>query len=311
MATVTVSVSPSLAWAEDFGLWLHEHNRAQKSIEAYIQDMRHFAAWCERENGSLFGAESINRTDIRAYFEWQKAEKAAVNSRNRRLTSLRVFVSWMRERGMIDYDPTDRILRSEQSKLPPRAKDADEFAGLVGVTSAGSHLRCAGEKHQVLAMRDQVIFGLMGLAGLRVAEVAGLDVDDLHLDRAEITVRGKGGKVGDVIIPAELVCQLEAWLVLRSTQGAVVTDWNGARITSGQIRRRVEMMGAAIGISLKPHDLRHTYIYRLLDSFLRQQTALPVALDAVRLQARHSDSRTTMSYLRASYGQIRTAVEGM
>jgi integrase/recombinase XerC len=152
----------------------------------------------------------------------------------------------------------------------------------------------------------------MGLAGLRVAEVAGLDVDDLHLESGEITVRGKGGKVGQVIVPCELATLIESWLAARPGAGlALITDWNGERITSGQVRRRVEMMGAAIGITLKPHDLRHTYIYRLLDSFLRQQVALPVALDAVRLQARHADVRTTMSYLRASNRQIRMAVEGM
>lgn len=313
METMTVQVAPALAWQEDFALWLHEHSRAQKTIEAYLQDVRHYASWFERVNVTPFGLDALNRTDIRAYFDWQTREKAAVNSRNRRLSSLRVFVAWLRERGMVEYDATDRIRRAEQSKLPPRAKDADEFAGLAAVASAGGHLRCAGEKHQLLAVRDQVIFALMGLAGLRVAEVAGLDIDDLHLERNEIRVRGKGGKVGDVVIPDELVALIETWIALRPgcAQGALVTNWNGERITTGQIRRRVEMMGAAIGMTLKPHDLRHTYIYRLLDSFMAQKLALPVALDAVRTQARHSDSRTTMSYLRASYGQIRMAVEGM
>lgn len=310
LLNATVAVTP--AWQDDFGVWLHEHARAQKTIEAYLQDVAHYARWFEATSQASFGVDALNRTDICAYFDWQAREKAAVNSRNRRLSSLRVFVAWMRERGMLDYDPTDRIRRAEQSKLPPRAKDAGEFARLVVGAEAGAHLRCAGSMHQMLAARDQVIFGLMGLAGLRVAEVANLDVDDLHLVRAEITVRGKGGKVGDVVIPAELVGLLETWLATRPGAGsALVTDWHGERITTGQIRRRVEMMGAAVGITLKPHDLRHTYIYRLLDSFLRQNAALPVALDAVRLQARHSDVRTTMSYLRASYGQIRMAVEGM
>jgi site-specific recombinase XerC len=315
----------SVHWPEDFALWLHEQGRAQKTVEAYLQDVRHYAKWFEGANRTAFGLDALNRTDIRVYFEWQKAVKAAVNSYNRRLSSLRVFVAWARERGMLDYNPTDRIRRAEQSKLPPRAKDAEEFAGLAAVASTGGHLRCAGEKHQLLAVRDQVIFGLMGQAGLRVAEVAGLDIDDLHLERNEIRVRGKGGKVGDVVIPDELVILIETWIGMRPGAGldtpqsarlldqrsALVTDWHGGRITTGQIRRRVEMVGAAAGLTLKPHDLRHTYIYRLLDSFMAQKTALPVALDAVRTQARHSDARTTMSYLRASYGQIRMAVEGM
>jgi integrase len=90
-----------------------------------------------------------------------------------------------------------------------------------------------------------------------------------------------------------------------------VTDWNGNRITTGQIRRRLYAIAEKAGVAVKPHDLRHTYIYRLMDQALEGDRPLPAALDLVRQQACHGDARTTQSYLRARRSEIRNVVEGM
>jgi integrase len=73
------------------------------------------------------------------------------------------------------------------------------------------------------------------------------------------------------------------------------------------------MMGRSAGLSdLKPHDLRHTRAYRLLDQFRAQGVPDPVALEGVRKEMRHSDSRTTQKfYLRPRDSQVRAAVEAM
>jgi integrase/recombinase XerC len=308
----TWRVTPTLGWSEAWAAWLNENNRSAKTVSAYLQDLRHYARWYEQASGQEFDPALISRSDLRQYFEWQAASRAAVNSRNRRLASLRVLAQWLIEQRILEDDPTERIPRAKGSKLPPRAKDAGEYGSLATVSAAGSHLRCLGERHALLALRDRVIFGLMGDAGLRISEVAGLDLGDLRLDQNEISVLGKGGVVGEVLIGDELKAAIQAWLEARPGQGhALITNWNGERITTGQIRRRLELIGQAAGVPVKPHDLRHTYIYRLLDAFLKQGLALPVAIDATRQQARHRDSRTTLTYLRARHDQIRKAVEAL
>lgn len=302
----------AIHWAEDFAAWLHESGRAAKTIEAYLQDLRHWARFFQRINGQGFAPELMNATDVKAYFAWQADIKAAPASRNRRLASLRVLVEWARESGRLDYDPTGSIRRARQSKLPPRAKTGPEFAQLEAVATAGEHLKRHTELYGVLGVRDQVVWGLFARAGLRIAEIAGLDLADLHLDENMIRVKGKGGVIGEVIIPDELVAEIHAWLKVRPGPGvSLVTDWHGGRITTGQIRRRVQAIGETAGVKVSPHDLRHTYVYRLLDAFLNDGVHLPVALDAVRQQARHGSAQTTMLYLRARYEDIRSAVEAM
>ena len=70
------------------------------------------------------------------------------------------------------------------------------------------------------------------------------------------------------------------------------------------------MMGEAAGVkNLNPHDLRHTFVYSILDQMLKKGEHMPVALDAARKQARHGDAKTTMMYLRSRDSQIRAAME--
>lgn len=307
-------VTPTLAWQEAWGLWLYESGRMPKTIEAYLQDARHFEKWFEQANGGQpFSPDLLTNMDVRAYFEHQVAEKAAVNSRNRRLASLRVMVEWARAIGILDYDPTERIRRADQSKLPPRAKSQEEYSELQKVSANASHLRCSTQRHSLLGLRDRVIFGLFGRGGLRIAELASMDVNDLHLEINQVHVaHGKGGKEGDVLISDELVEIIRAWLAVRPGSGpGLITDWDGERITTGQIRRRLKLIGKAGGVEIKPHDLRHGYAYDYYEACKQIGMNEAQALNATCTQLRHGDIRTTMTYQRPRYSQMSQAAEAM
>ena len=69
-------------------------------------------------------------------------------------------------------------------------------------------------------------------------------------------------------------------------------------------------MGKAADVkNLNPHDIRHNFVYSVLDQMLKKGEHMPVALDAARKQARHGDAKTTMMYLRSRDSQIRTAMD--
>lgn len=304
--TLVFVMAPALTWQEAWAVWLRENGRAQKTIEAYLQDTRHFGAWYAHQNGQDFEPGALTRTDVRLYFEWQKSVKAAVTSRNRRLASLRVLTGWAREIGLLDYDVTDRMKR-ERFERTPRAKSEDEWQGLLSAVCQGEHLKCQTERHAALGLRDRVIVQLLGM-GLRIGEVAGLDVDDLHGE--QIHVRGKGGVERDVFISEQLERDLRS-LAGQRCEGPLVVGWDSERLTTGQIRRRVKLVGAAAGVEVDPHDLRHTSVYRQLDFYLRQGMSIPTAVDAVRQAHGHADNRTTMTYLRARGDQMRAAARAL
>ena len=310
-----LDVALTMHWTEAFAAWLYEHDRRPNTISAYLQDVRHFAMFFERENDQVFAPGLMNATDIKKYFARQDADKdVAVSSRNRRLASLKVLVEWAVAIGAIEYDPTVCIKRQSLGQVIPRDRSQAEMGRLNLIVADGSYLRCESDGHAWLGQRDRVIWLVMTGAGLRIHEAAGLDVDDLDFDANKIFVIGKGGKKADVDVSMEFMNEIAAWLQLRpaSAGKALITDQDGNRITTGQIRRRIQLIGAAAGVKdLKPHDLRHTYAYLLSDALMKMGLPMLSAMNGVRKQLRHGDLKTTTLYFGVRESQIRAAVEVM
>jgi site-specific recombinase XerD len=309
-------------WQEAFEAWLRMDGRKgsmkplrEKSIEAVLQDVRHFSRFLEQYDPNAQTCAPTPQA-VKAYFEWQ-GSGAAPASVNRRLASLRTLMRWSISAGLIEQDPTARIPRIEMSKLPPRAKDEKECKSLAKAVKAGKHLRCGTDLHQILGLRDQVIWALLKDAGLRRAEVAAVSMEGLDLVHNRLTVTGKGGKVGTIYVKASLRKALERWMKgmpvpVRDGQGTpLVTGWDGMRITAGQVARRFALISQAAGMEATCHDMRHTFVYAVVESAMRGGATRQVAVGIACQQARHGDTRITEMYLRPSFEQVAQAMEGM
>ena len=278
-----------------------------------MQDLRHFSEFFHLENASAFSPDQLNATDVKKYFAGQDADKSVKPaSRNRRLASLRVLVHWAVEAGLLEYDPTISIKR-QPVEPSPRDRSGDEMARLNMVISSGSHLKHQSENHIWLGFRDRVIWILFNSAGLRISEVVGLDVNDLDFSASEINVLGKGSKKATVKVNPDAMNEIAEWLKMRGmTSDAVISDFQGKRITRGQAWRRVKMIGEAAGVNdLKPHDLRHTYAFALSDALKKQGLPETAITNGVRKQLRHADEKTTRLYFGVRDSQIRAALEVM
>lgn len=307
-------VAPTLHWLEAFGAWIFHNGKARNTISAYLRDARHFAAFFERENAQDFEPGLLNATDVKKYFARQDADKSvAPRSRNRRLASLRVLVKWAVENGILEYDPTVSIKR-EKVKTIPRDRTPDEMQTLSDVVDHGSHLRCATELHAWLGKRDRMIWILCKDAGLRENEVAAVDVEDVRFDEGRIYVMGKGGKKDYVNVSTRTMDEIASWLDVRpvGVSQALVTDWNGDRISRSTVWRRIKMLGAAAKVeNLKPHDLRHTFGFSVAEALLAQGLPQLTATNGVRDQLRHGDVKTSSLYFGIRESQIRAAMEAM
>jgi site-specific recombinase XerD len=155
--------------------------------------------------------------------------------------------------------------------------------------------------------RDLAIIGTLRFAGLRVAEVAALNTDDLWLTagRGEVEVRGKGSKVRRIPLNASARATIRPWLAARRTNPGAdgpamwLTD-AGERLAIRSIRHLVGEVGKAAGISeLHPHLLRHSFARGLVDA--------GAPLPEIQMLLGHSSLNTTMIYARpsaAQYGQV-------
>lgn len=130
--------------------------------------------------------------------------------------------------------------------------------------------RLSGSTPELL--RDRVIVRLMGEAGLRISEVVGLSVGDIHLPERLLQIRsGKGGKQRTIPIGKSLVRELEAWLQLRSQRAAPGEDAlfvnlggrkaSGRRMQAKHLRKILNQAYRDLGFPAHYHGahvLRHT-----------------------------------------------------
>lgn len=156
--------------------------------------------------------------------------------------------------------------------------------------------------------RDRALVALMAFAGLRVAEVAALEVDDVSITARTGRVmvrRGKGDRAREVPLPGEARAALAAWLPLRPADGGVALfPGPGERPLSVRaMHRAVAGAGRAAGLELAPHVLRHTYLSRLVRR--------GVDLFTVAELAGHRRLETTRRYARPSAEDRQAAVESL
>ncbi len=308
----TWRVAPMLHWAEAWSTWLKLDyikrgggELSPKSLAAYLQDARHLSRWFAAKYGQEFSPEQLTADVVRAYFEHQACRKDAVNSRNRRLASLRMMAKWAVGEGLLAADPTLRQARARQIRLPRKAKDKAEVAAVETVAITGSHLKRGTERWAFLGERDYLTWQLFKNTAMRIESVVNLDTADVDLAGRILRVITKGDILTELPINDELAQALERWLHVRPPHGAaLVCDWVGERLTTGQVRRRLYQMAAAAGVKVRPHDMRHTRVESVMRMALSNGMPAEKALDVTMTLAGHKDRRTTLGYLRASMDEL-------
>jgi site-specific recombinase XerD len=301
-------------WGTAFFDWLTLDGRSKgqrplrpNTVAGYRQDIDHLARWCGDFEPAKLTPDLVHR-----YFESQSANGDAPKTMNRRLASMRTLVRWAIGAGLLESDPTMRQGRFSEESLPPRAKSADETLALQGVISAGAHLKKQTEKYSFLGMRDHVIWALAAEAGLRESEIAGLKLAGVDFKSRYITVCGKGGHTGHVKVSQKLLDLITTWLQVRPSTGEyLVCDWAGNGLSRSQIWRRIKAIGEAADVEVSPHDLRHGFCLAIMRKALIDGLSPESALDVVRRQARHRDSRTSQMYLRATDGDLERVMEAL
>lgn len=187
------------------------------------------------------------------------------------LAHLRAFFDWMRRHDYRSDDPTARIETPRLVKPLVQAADDDAVADALDVADVD----------------DRAIIALAAFAGLRAAEVAGLDWSDVDLRDGRVTVRGKGGKIRILSLSEPVT---DALLALPHRHGAVIRrrDGRSGNNAPWQISKRASRLlgGRSSGFTL--HQLRHRFATSAYDGTRD--------LRAVQESLGHSSPTTTAIY---------------
>jgi integrase/recombinase XerD len=155
--------------------------------------------------------------------------------------------------------------------------------------------------------RQRAMFCLMLESGLRLAEVSGLRVDDVHLKDMYVRVRGKGGKENYVPLDPTAHKALTRYLTdfrvpANASVKALFLNVYGEPLKYESIKTIFDRLAVRSGITrLHPHLLRHTAATKML--------ANGADLHSVQRLLRHSDIRTTLRYLHLVPSQLQEKMQ--
>ncbi len=244
----------------------HERRLSEHTVAAYRRDIAQLAAFLARGRGSLLRA---GLPQLRRFLAQQATLGLARSSLARRVGAIHTFYRWATARGSLERDPAALLGRPKVTARLPGVLRPREAAELVETPAMPDD---ADPLERALALRDRAVLELLYGSGLRVAEVAGLTVDRLDLERGRVVVMGKGSKEREVPLSEPARDALDAYLRhgrAELADGSAAAFFNRRRrpIGTRDIRRLVGRYGERTlgGRHVTPHTLRHSFATHLLE----------------------------------------------
>lgn len=246
------------AWDLD-GFDRHLASRADATRCAYRADLSSAIEWLGRADVRAPGA--VTRLQLRRYLASLQTRGRSRATIARHAASLRAYFSWLERTGALRENPAARLVASVPGSRLPELAGRDELERLLDTPIDPS---------DAVAVRDRAVCELLYAAGLRVAELCGLDVDDVDVANRTVTVVGKGDKQRRVPIHETCAAAVSAWMgTSRATfvsdaspTRALFFNRRGNRLGPRDVRRILVARAAG---PLHPHALRHTYATHLLE----------------------------------------------
>jgi len=252
----------SLAAVDDYLAELADQRRqSPHTVSNYRRDLKRLLALVgDSDVGSL------QVFQIRRFVAQLHAQGLSGRSLGRMLSAWRGFFAWLGQRQLVAANPCDGIRPPKSPKLLPKALSVDEAAAL---------LEPGKDDDPALAARDVAMFELFYSSGLRLAELAALDIGALEsvLHEGEVRVLGKRSKARIVPVGAKAREALAGWAVLReqlaeADEPALFISRRGARLSHRAIQDRLGRHALRAGLPrhVHPHMLRHSFASHVLQS---------------------------------------------
>ncbi len=252
-----MSESSLHTWLEKYLKHLrYEKNLANNSIENYHRQLTASFISLEIKNWSTFNTSAVRNI-------LNEARKSGLSSRSiaLRLSSIRGFCAFLVQQGQLEQNPAALIQAPKQAKPLPKQLNVDEMHQLLDI-----------KENNHLAIRDKAMMELMYSCGLRLSELANLNIRSLQPD-GQLRVIGKGSKERLLPIGRIALEALNCWLKIRpqlaaSQEPAIFVSMLKNRISTRQIAKRMKLWATRQNLeqSVNPHKLRHSFATHILES---------------------------------------------
>ena len=268
-----------------------ERGLARNTVEAYAGDLRSFLDYCLRHE--VVETEGVSSRLVVDFLLWLTGEGLSARSQARRLVAVRMLFKFLCGERHLAKDPTAAV---ELPRIPQR------LPGVLG-TEEVERLLAAPDRRTLLGLRDAAMLETLYATGIRVSELVGMRLADLHLERGYVMVFGKGSKQRLVPLGEPAILLIEEYLenvrpvwdrghpgLFLTQRRRTMTRQGCWKLIKGHARR------AGIKVAISPHKLRHSFATHLLDH--------GADLRAVQEMLGHADISTTQIYTHVSQARL-------
>ncbi len=278
-------------WLQDYLDYLRfERRLAGKTIENYQRDLETFLAWRQKHDRPPW--QGVPQQQVREYIAHRHRAGLSGTSLSRLLSSLRGMYRFLVREKRIGTNPAEGVRAPRSGRKLPATLDVDQIGRLLEIPGEAP-----------LDQRDRAILELFYSSGLRLSELASLDVPQVQTSGRLLEVTGKGAKTRRVPIGSKAQQAIDDWLKVRgqladTAEPALFVSRRGTRLSPRGIEQRIAQRALEQGLPrhVHPHMLRHSFASHLLES--------SGELRAVQELLGHADISTTQVYTHLDFQHL-------
>jgi integrase/recombinase XerD len=281
--------------------WFLDHLQAERgvsphTVSAYRNDLQGAAG-----KFSSYGVKTWEELKVKELLKYEASlgPPLAQTTAQRKLSSLRTFLKYLRKNGMEVAVDLPSVGGFKKKKLLPKALTREKLEMLLNAPKLST----------AQGLRDRVLMELIYGAGLRVSEAVELPLATLELGEATLRVTGKRGKTRMIPLPSVTVDWLRRYLLegrpaftVKPIPYVLVSD-RGKKLLRQTAYDILEKHKKSAGLTedISPHTLRHTYAVHMLQG--------GADLRVVQELLGHESIATTQVYTQLDLAEVRKKYE--
>lgn len=272
-----------------------ERGLSPNTLAAYRSDLSRL--------GRALGSRPLCSTtpdDLARVLRHMRSRNHSPRSVARFIAAVRGLFAYLVEQTAVAADPTVRLQAPRTWRPLPKVLTCEEVDALLA----------APVRHGAAGLRDAALLEVLYATGLRVSELVGLRLGDLHLDAGYLRSRGKGDKERVVPLGAEADRTLEDYLARGRPQllaerpsDRVFVNQRGGALSRQGFWKILRRYGVQVGIRkpLSPHVVRHSFATHLLEN--------GADLRSLQILLGHADISTTQIYTHVNRERLKRVYE--
>ena len=277
-----------------------EKNRSAKTIENYDRYLNRFFAFAKISSPGDLTEDLIRKYRLHLNrITDERGQTLKKITQNYYVIALRAFLKYLSKIGVESVHP-EKIELAKQDQREVSFLDTKDLERFLEAPK-GDDLR---------ALRDRAILITLFSTGLRVSELCSLNRNEINIDRGEVAVKGKGGKVRLVFLSDKAKQTIKDYIEKRSDvddalfiqipKNARFDKYENLRLTPRSVQRLIKkysIVAGIVGKRITPHILRHSFATDLLQN--------GADIRSVQALLGHSNLTTTQIYTHVTDKQLR------